>query len=222
VTKIIKVPHREQKELSWELSWRKNFKLHSDENNGGGHYKAIHDWFVIQSGPNSTQFATKADEVTTIRRFLNRPSLQWHHQWLFLVNRNMRITRSESVAGCVQDYGRALISWRSVPWKGQVQLLQEVDQGQLKVTQAKILIASLAKALSTKVHARPSPFLFDRLRNHWRSALDKPITLGPNHESHPFIGKCPLTCYSRTPRHEAEWRRPQFCCNQCSNRRSVQ
>ncbi|OUR76464.1 tail-specific protease, partial [Marinomonas sp. 42_23_T18] len=53
-----------------------------------------------------------------------------------LINR-MSASASEIVAGAIQDYGRGLILGGQTFGKGTVQILQDLDQGKLKITQSK-------------------------------------------------------------------------------------
>lgn len=104
-------------------------------NNGGG---------SLQEANSLTGLFIPAGPVVQIRDASGRVSLMgdqdrdisYSGPMAVLVNR-MSASASEIVAGALKDYGRALIVGDQTFGKGTVQVLQELDKGQLKITQAK-------------------------------------------------------------------------------------
>lgn len=99
-----------------------------------------------------------------------------------LVNR-MSASASEIVAGALQDYGRALILGGQTFGKGTVQVLQELDKGQLKITQAKFYRVSGESTQHKGVHPDIAfPSLLDE-NSVGESALDNPLPWDQIHET---------------------------------------
>ena len=104
-------------------------------NNGGG---------SLQEANSLTGLFIPAGPVVQIRDASGRVSIlgdqdrdvTYSGPMAVLVNR-MSASASEIVAGALKDYGRAIIVGDQTFGKGTVQVLQEMDKGQLKITQAK-------------------------------------------------------------------------------------
>ncbi|MGB2064645.1 Tail-specific protease precursor [Marinomonas gallaica] len=104
-------------------------------NNGGG---------SLQEANSLTGLFIPAGPVVQIRDASGRVSIlgdqdrdvAYSGPMAVLVNR-MSASASEIVAGALKDYGRAIIVGDQTFGKGTVQVLQEMDKGQLKITQAK-------------------------------------------------------------------------------------
>jgi len=104
-------------------------------NNGGGSLQeavGIAGLF-IPAGP-IVQIRDKNGHITALGD--NDGKIAYGGPMAVLTNR-MSASASEIVAGALKDYGRALIIGSRTFGKGTVQVLQDMDKGQLKVTQAK-------------------------------------------------------------------------------------
>lgn len=104
-------------------------------NNGGGSLQEANSiaGLFIPAGP-VVQIRDQSGRVTPLGD--NDGEISYSGPMAVLVNR-MSASASEIVAGAMQDYGRALILGSRTFGKGTVQVLQDLDKGQLKVTQAK-------------------------------------------------------------------------------------
>lgn len=127
---------RDTKKLIEELQQEDITALILDlRNNGGG---------SLQEANSLTGLFIPAGPVVQIRDASGRVSIlgdqdkdvAYSGPMAVLVNR-MSASASEIVAGALKDYGRAIIVGDQTFGKGTVQVLQELDKGQLKVTQAK-------------------------------------------------------------------------------------
>jgi carboxyl-terminal processing protease len=99
-----------------------------------------------------------------------------------MVNR-MSASASEIVAGALKDYGRAIIVGDQTFGKGTVQVLQELDKGQLKITQAKFYRVS---GESTQHKGVMPDINFPSLINTddvGESALDNPLPWDKIHDT---------------------------------------
>ncbi len=99
-----------------------------------------------------------------------------------LTNR-MSASASEIVAGALKDYGRALILGGQTFGKGTVQVLQDMDKGQLKITQAKFYRVS---GVSTQHKGVMPDIKFPSLLDEntvGESALDNPLPWDKIHET---------------------------------------
>ncbi|MCO4787016.1 carboxy terminal-processing peptidase [Marinomonas atlantica] len=127
---------RDTKKLIEELQEEDITALILDlRNNGGG---------SLQEANSLTGLFIPAGPVVQIRDASGRVSIlgdqdrdvAYSGPMAVLVNR-MSASASEIVAGALKDYGRAIIVGDQTFGKGTVQVLQEMDKGQLKITQAK-------------------------------------------------------------------------------------
>ncbi|WP_425642980.1 carboxy terminal-processing peptidase [Marinomonas gallaica] len=127
---------RDTKKLIEELQAEDITALILDlRNNGGG---------SLQEANSLTGLFIPAGPVVQIRDASGRVSIlgdqdrevTYSGPMVVLVNR-MSASASEIVAGALKDYGRAIIVGDQTFGKGTVQVLQEMDKGQLKITQAK-------------------------------------------------------------------------------------
>ncbi|WP_067214633.1 carboxy terminal-processing peptidase [Marinomonas gallaica] len=127
---------RDTKKLIEELQAEDITALILDlRNNGGG---------SLQEANSLTGLFIPAGPVVQIRDASGRVSIlgdqdrevTYSGPMVVLVNR-MSASASEIVAGALKDYGRAIIVGHQTFGKGTVQVLQEMDKGQLKITQAK-------------------------------------------------------------------------------------
>ena len=99
-----------------------------------------------------------------------------------LTNR-MSASASEIVAGALKDYGRALILGGQTFGKGTVQVLQDMDKGQLKITQAKFYRVSGESTQHKGVMPDIKfPSLLDE-NSVGESALDNPLPWDKIHET---------------------------------------
>ncbi|RDL43894.1 tail-specific protease [Marinomonas piezotolerans] len=102
---------------------------------------------------------------------------------LAVLTNRMSASASEIVAGALQDYGRALILGGQTFGKGTVQVLQELDKGQLKVTQAKFYRVSGESTQHKGVMPDISfPSLLDE-NSVGESALDNPLPWDKIHDT---------------------------------------
>jgi len=131
------------------------------------------------------------------------PSITYSGPMAVLVNR-MSASASEIVAGALQDYGRALILGDQTFGKGTVQVLQELDKGQLKITQAKFYRVSGESTQHKGVMPDIAfPSLIDK-ESVGESALDNPLPWDKIHETrYPVYWNMPAYLPILTPRHEA-------------------
>ncbi|MBM6549710.1 carboxy terminal-processing peptidase [Marinomonas ostreistagni] len=127
---------RDTKKLIEELQQEDITGLILDlRNNGGG---------SLQEANSLTGLFIPGGPVVQIRDASGRVSIlgdqdrgvTYSGPMAVMVNR-MSASASEIVAGALKDYGRAIVVGDQTFGKGTVQVLQEVDQGQLKITQAK-------------------------------------------------------------------------------------
>lgn len=104
-------------------------------NNGGGSLQEAVSLagLFIPAGP-IVQIRDKNGHVTPLGD--NDGKIEYGGPMAVMTNR-MSASASEIVAGALKDYGRALILGGQTFGKGTVQVLQDMDKGQLKVTQAK-------------------------------------------------------------------------------------
>lgn len=127
---------RDTKKLIEELQAEGVHALILDlRNNGGGSLQEANalTGLFIPSGP-VVQIKDARGRISTLGD--QDKSIAYNGPMAVLVNR-MSASASEIVAGAIQDYGRGLILGGQTFGKGTVQVLQDVDQGQVKITQAK-------------------------------------------------------------------------------------
>ncbi|BFM48888.1 carboxy terminal-processing peptidase [Marinomonas sp. THO17] len=171
-------------------------------NNGGGSLQEANALagLFIPSGP-TVQIRDQSGRVTPLGD--SDPSITYSGPMAVLVNR-MSASASEIVAGVLQDYGRALILGDQTFGKGTVQVLQEMDKGQLKVTQAKFYRVS---GESTQHKGVMPDIMFPSLidkESVGESALDNPLPWDKIHETrYPVYWNMPAYLPILTPRHEA-------------------
>ncbi|MCB5161380.1 carboxy terminal-processing peptidase [Marinomonas algarum] len=171
-------------------------------NNGGGSLQEANALagLFIPSGP-TVQIRDQGGRVTPLGD--SDTSITYSGPMAVLVNR-MSASASEIVAGALQDYGRALILGDQTFGKGTVQVLQEMDKGQLKVTQAKFYRIS---GESTQHKGVMPDIMFPSLIDKdtiGESALDNPLPWDKIHETrYPVYWNMPAYLPILTPRHEA-------------------
>jgi len=104
-------------------------------NNGGGSLQEANalTGLFIPAGP-VVQIRDSAGRVSILGD--QDRSVTYSGPMAVLINR-MSASASEIVAGAIQDYGRGLILGGQSFGKGTVQILQDLDQGKLKITQSK-------------------------------------------------------------------------------------
>ncbi|AEF54231.1 carboxy terminal-processing peptidase [Marinomonas posidonica] len=194
---------RDTKKLIEELRQEDISALILDlRNNGGGSLQEANALagLFIPSGP-TVQIRDQSGRVTPLGD--SDPSITYSGPMAILVNR-MSASASEIVAGALQDYGRALILGDQTFGKGTVQVLQELDKGQLKVTQAKFYRVSGESTQHKGVMPDIAfPSLIDK-ESVGESALDNPLPWDKIHETrYPVYWNMPAYLPILTPRHEA-------------------
>ena len=194
---------RDTKKLIEELREEKISALILDlRNNGGGSLQEANSLtgLFIPSGP-TVQIRDQSGRVTPLGD--SDTTITYSGPMAVLVNR-MSASASEIVAGALQDYGRALILGDQTFGKGTVQVLQEVDKGQLKVTQAKFYRVSGESTQHKGVMPDIAfPSLIDK-ETIGESALDNPLPWDKIHETrYPVYWKMSAYLPILEPRHEA-------------------
>ncbi|KZN14776.1 peptidase S41 [Marinomonas sp. TW1] len=194
---------RDTKKLIEELQKEDISALILDlRNNGGGSLQEANALagLFIPSGP-TVQIRDQSGRVTPLGD--SDPSIAYSGPMAVLVNR-MSASASEIVAGALQDYGRALILGDQTFGKGTVQVLQELDKGQLKVTQAKFYRVSGESTQHKGVMPDIAfPSLIDK-ESVGESALDNPLPWDKIHDTrYPVYWNMPAYLPILTPRHEA-------------------
>lgn len=127
---------RDTKKLIEELKEEGIHALVLDlRNNGGGSLQEANSLMglFIPAGP-VVQIKDAVGRVSTLGD--RDKGLAYSGPMAVMINR-MSASASEIVAGAIQDYGRGLVLGGQSFGKGTVQILQNVDQGQVKITQAK-------------------------------------------------------------------------------------
>ncbi|TDO98794.1 carboxy terminal-processing peptidase [Marinomonas balearica] len=170
-------------------------------NNGGGSLQEANSLagLFIPHGP-TVQIKDTSGRVTVMGD--RDPSVTYSGPLGVLVNR-MSASASEIVAAALQDYGRALILGGKTFGKGTVQVLQEMDKGQLKVTQAKFYRVSGESTQHKGVHPDVEfPSLLDE-KSVGESALENPLPWDKIHETrYPIYWKMGDYLPVLKPRHE--------------------
>ncbi|QUX92441.1 tail-specific protease [Marinomonas sp. A3A] len=194
---------RDTKELIEELRKEDISALILDlRNNGGGSLQEANALagLFIPSGP-TVQIRDQSGRVTPLGD--SDPAIVYSGPMAVLVNR-MSASASEIVAGALQDYGRALILGDQTFGKGTVQVLQDMDKGQLKVTQAKFYRVSGESTQHKGVMPDIAfPSLIDK-ETIGESALDNPLPWDKIHETrYPVYWNMPAYLPILEPRHEA-------------------
>jgi len=201
--KNYKTSTRDTKQLIDELREEGISALILDlRNNGGGSLQEANalTGLFIPSGP-TVQIRDQSGRVTPLGD--TDTAIAYSGPMAVLVNR-MSASASEIVAGALQDYGRALILGDQTFGKGTVQVLQELDKGQLKITQAKFYRVSGESTQHKGVMPDiPFPSLIDK-DTIGESALDNPLPWDKIHETHyPVYWNIPAYLPILEPRHEA-------------------
>jgi len=194
---------RDTKKLIEELSEENIVALILDlRNNGGGSLQEANalTGLFIPSGP-TVQIRDQSGRVTPLGD--SDPSITYSGPMGVLINR-MSASASEIVAGALQDYGRALILGDQTFGKGTVQVLQELDKGQLKATQAKFYRISGESTQHKGVMPDIAfPSIIDK-ETVGESALDNPLIWDKIHETrYPVYWNMPAYLPILEPRHEA-------------------
>lgn len=194
---------RDTKKLIEELKKENIVALILDlRNNGGGSLQEANALagLFIPSGP-TVQIRDQSGRVTPLGD--SDPSLDYSGPMAVLINR-MSASASEIVAGALQDYGRALILGDQTFGKGTVQVLQELDKGQLKATQAKFYRVSGESTQHKGVMPDIAfPSIIDK-ETVGESALDNPLAWDKIHETrYPVYWNIPAYLSILKPRHEA-------------------
>ncbi|MBR7888941.1 carboxy terminal-processing peptidase [Marinomonas sp. A79] len=171
-------------------------------NNGGGSLQEANalTGLFIPSGP-TVQIRDQGGRVTPLGD--TDTAITYSGPMAVLVNR-MSASASEIVAGALQDYGRALILGDQTFGKGTVQVLQDMDKGQLKVTQAKFYRVSGESTQHKGVMPDITfPSLLDK-EAIGESALDNPLPWDKIHETrYPVYWNIPAYLPILEPRHQA-------------------
>ncbi|MBJ7538527.1 carboxy terminal-processing peptidase [Marinomonas transparens] len=194
---------RDTKKLIEELRKESISALILDlRNNGGGSLQEANALagLFIPSGP-AVQIRDGSGRVTPLGDTDN--SITYSGPMAVLINR-MSASASEIVAGALQDYGRALILGNQTFGKGTVQVLQGMDKGQLKVTQAKFYRISGESTQHKGVMPDiPFPSLVDKDKVG-ESALDNPLAWDKIHETrYPVYWDMKAYLPILEPRHES-------------------
>lgn len=142
-------------------------------NNGGGSLQEANalTGLFIPAGP-VVQIRDSAGRVSILGD--QDRSVTYSGPMAVLINR-MSASASEIVAGAIQDYGRGLILGGQSFGKGTVQILQDLDQGKLKITQSKFYRVSGESTQHKGVMPDISfPSMLDE-NSVGESALDNPL-----------------------------------------------
>ncbi|MGR0278562.1 carboxy terminal-processing peptidase [Marinomonas dokdonensis] len=171
-------------------------------NNGGGSLQEANSLtgLFIPSGP-TVQIQDQNGRITPLGD--RDPKIAYSGPLAVLTNR-MSASASEIVAGALQDYGRALILGGQTFGKGTVQALQEVDKGQLKITQAKFYrVSGETTQHKGVVPDIIFPSVFDT-EKVGESSLDRPLPWDKIHETrYPIYWDMPSLFPILEPRHQA-------------------
>ncbi|TBR41110.1 tail-specific protease [Marinomonas agarivorans] len=173
---------RDTKKLIEELKEEGIHALVLDlRNNGGGSLQEANALMglFIPSGP-VVQIKDAGGRVSTLGD--RDKGLAYSGPMAVMINR-MSASASEIVAGAIQDYGRGLVLGGQSFGKGTVQVLQNVDQGQVKITQAKFYRVS---GESTQHKGVMPDIEFPSFLNKdvvGESALDNPLPWDKIHET---------------------------------------
>ncbi len=171
-------------------------------NNGGGSLQEANSLtgLFIPSGP-TVQIQDQNGRITPLG---DRDAKIVYSGPMAVLTNRMSASASEIVAGALQDYGRALILGGQTFGKGTVQALQEVDKGQLKITQAKFYrVSGESTQHKGVVPDITFPSLFDTDKVG-ESALDKPLPWDKIHETrYPVYWDIPAYLPILEPRHQA-------------------
>ncbi|GAB3484411.1 carboxy terminal-processing peptidase [Marinomonas epiphytica] len=179
-------------------------------NNGGGSLQEANSLtgLFIPAGP-TVQIRDQSGRVTPLGD--RDSSIVYSGPMAVLTNR-MSASASEIVAGALQDYGRALILGDQTFGKGTVQVLQPVDKGQLKITQAKFYRVSGESTQHKGVVPDISfPSAIDK-DEVGESALENPLVWDKIHETrYPVYWDIPAYLPILEPRHQARMEKdPDF------------
>ncbi|MGO3344977.1 MAG: carboxy terminal-processing peptidase [Marinomonas sp.] len=202
---------RDTKKLIEELQKEGVVALILDlRNNGGGSLQEANSLggLFFPSGP-VVQIRDQKGHVTPLGD--GDGKITYSGPMAVLVNR-MSASASEIVAGAMQDYGRALILGSQTFGKGTVQVLQDMDKGQLKVTQAKFYRVS---GESTQHKGVIPDISFPSIIDHKQvgeSALDNPLPWDKINETrYPMYWNMKAYLPILEPRHEARIKKdPNF------------
>ncbi|TYL48233.1 carboxy terminal-processing peptidase [Marinomonas sp. IMCC 4694] len=171
-------------------------------NNGGGSLQEANalTGLFIPAGP-TVQIRDQSGRVTPLGD--TDATITYSGPMAVLINR-MSASASEIVAGAMQDYGRALILGDQSFGKGTVQVLQDLDKGQLKITQAKFYRVSGESTQHKGVMPDIAfPSLIDK-ETIGESALDNPLIWDKIHETrYPVYWNIPAYLPVLEPRHAA-------------------
>lgn len=173
---------RDTKKLIEELQQEDITGLILDlRNNGGGSLQEANalTGLFIPSGP-VVQIRDTSGRVSILGD--QDRNVTYSGPMAVMVNR-MSASASEIVAGALKDYGRAIVVGDQTFGKGTVQVLQEIDQGQLKITQAKFYRVSGDSTQHKGVLPDINfPSLIDT-KSVGESALDNPLPWDQIHET---------------------------------------
>lgn len=104
-------------------------------NNGGGSLQEANGLTGLFVGPGPT--VQVRDNKNRVDVFSNTGSKAFYNSPLIVLTNRLSASASEIFAGAIQDYGRGLVVGTRTYGKGTVQVLANLNPGQLKITQAK-------------------------------------------------------------------------------------
>ncbi|MFT2109888.1 carboxy terminal-processing peptidase [Marinomonas sp. 2405UD68-3] len=169
--------------------------------NGGGSLQEANalTGLFIPSGP-TVQIRDASGRVSILGD--QDRSVAYSGPMAVLVNR-MSASASEIVAGALQDYGRSIILGGQTFGKGTVQVLQELNKGQLKITQAKFYrVSGESTQHKGVVPDIAFPSLLDE-NSVGESALDNPLPWDQIHETrYPVYWDIPSLTPALTKQHK--------------------
>lgn len=104
-------------------------------NNGGGSLQEANGLTGLFVGPGPT--VQVRDYKNKVDVFSNTSAKAYYGGPLIVLTNRLSASASEIFAGAIQDYGRGLVVGNQTYGKGTVQVLANLNPGQLKITQAK-------------------------------------------------------------------------------------